>query len=111
MERQEYTFGERQTTDKEWYEGELKSIVMSICHQTCKQIKEDMGRGQNVVWYNESLLYEDTLCHEVCSNYDIIKEYNACADGIGQFEQIMHGYISQIVDKNRYTGYIKDNTK
>jgi hypothetical protein len=110
MQRYEYKQGEPCSADGEWYEGELRTIVMDKCSQTCKQIALNRAKGFDTFWWDESLLCDDTLCSEVCDKIGgtLVEVYNVSSSGGISFDFMVDECIKQIVDGNRYTNDTKN---
>lgn len=98
------------TRDGEWTEDELLGLVMDACLAVCVDIREDIARGVNVVWYDKSLLHEEIICQKVTDGKSMVDIYDLSANTPNEclvgFEGWMNTAISNEVASNQYKHYI-----
>lgn len=92
------------TSDGEWEEDELLSLVMDECYRVCKRLNEDIAKGVNVAWYDNSLLYAGNLCQKAVGENSMVDKYNELG-GLDQFEDWMREEVNKTVENNRYKHY------
>lgn len=93
------------TGDGEWEEDELLSLVMDACYIICKKQNEDITKGINVIWYDNSLLYAGNLCQKAMEDEgSLVDKYDELG-GLEQFENWMNMKIKTVVDTNKYKYY------
>ena len=92
------------TSDGEWEEDELLSLVMDECYRVCERLNEDIAQGVNIAWYDNSLLYASNLYQEVAGEISMVDKYDELG-GLDQFEDWMREEVNKTVEGNRYKHY------
>ena len=92
------------TSDGEWEEDELLSLVMDECYRVCERLNEDIAQGVNIAWYDNSLLYASNLYQEVAGEISMVDKYDELG-GLDQFENWMREEVNKTVEGNRYKHY------
>ena len=92
------------TSDGEWEEDELLSLVMDECYRGCERLNEDIAQGVNIAWYDNSLLYASNLYQEVAGEISMVDKYDELG-GLDHFEDWMREEVNKTVEGNRYKHY------
>ena len=92
------------TSDGEWEEDELLSLVMDECYRVCERLNEDIAQGVNIAWDDNSLLYASNLYQEVAGEISMVDKYDELG-GLDQFENWMREEVNKTVEGNRYKHY------
>lgn len=94
------------TTDGEWEEDELAGLCKDECMRQLDIVKAKMVKGQDVVWYDKTLLNTMDLYVAVfgeiclCDKYDVL-------GGLEMFEVWVRNKISDAISMNKYKHYVE----
>lgn len=97
------------TSDGEWEEDELLSLVMDQCFHRCEAINADIAKGINTMWYDTSLNYCGNMCQKVVGDDSLVSMYDELG-GLEQFEKFIAAKVEEVVEANRYKGYIRSDS-
>lgn len=94
------------TSDGEWEEDELAGLCKDECMRQLDVIKAKMAKGQDVVWYNKTLLNTMDLYVAVFGDVCLCDQYDEIRD-LESFEVWAANQIRNTINMNKYKHYVE----